>query len=109
VVDRKFRSLVASLDSQLRAATPPQRTTKYHARSNSANNASAQRHYFQKQIVDAAKQFDYYANFEQHRSWIRITLTTEQEFDYVVSFHGYGPGSTGILRLYALLSGITPS
>lgn len=97
VVDGKFRSLVASLDSQLRAVTPPQRTTKYHARSNSANNASAQRHYFQKQIVDAAKQFDYYANFEQHRSWIRITLTTEQEFDYVVSFHGYGPGSTGIL------------
>jgi hypothetical protein len=58
---------------------------------------SPQRHYFQKQIVDAAKQFDYYANFEQHRSWVRITLTTDQEFDYVVSFHGYGPGDTGIL------------
>lgn len=96
-VDLKFRSLVTSLDGQLRAVTPPQRQTKYHARSNSANNASAQRHYFQKQIVEAAKQFDYYANFEQHRSWVRITLTTEQEFDYVVSFHGYGPGDTGIL------------
>jgi Fic family protein len=95
-VDTKFRSLVTSLDGQLRSVTPPQKQ-KYQARSNSANNLSPQRHYFQKQIVDAAKQFDYYANFEQHRSWVRITLTTDQEFDYVVSFHGYGPGDTGIL------------
>jgi len=97
IVEGKFRSLVAALDSQLRAVTPPQRMTKYQARFNAANNTSAQRHYFQKQIVDAAKQFDYYANFEQYRSWIRVTLTTEQEFDFVVSIHGYGPGSTGIL------------
>lgn len=96
IVDTKFRSLVTSIDGQLRSVTPPQKP-KYHARSNAANNASVQRHYFQKQIVDAAKQFDYYANFEQHRSWVRITLTTEQEFDYVVSFHGYGFGDTGIL------------
>jgi len=97
LVDGKFRTLVTALDTQLRSVTPPQRTTKYQARTNSANNASPQRHYFQKQIVDAAKQFDYYANFEQYRSWIRVTLTTEQDFDYVISVHGYGPGSTGIL------------
>ncbi|MEI2772481.1 MAG: Fic family protein [Candidatus Competibacter sp.] len=97
IVEEKFQSLVASLDGQLHAVTPPQRMAKYHARSNSASNSSPQRHYFQKQIVDVAKQFDYYANFEQHRSWNRITLSTEQEFDYVVSLHGFGPGSTGIL------------
>lgn len=96
-VEGKFRSLAATLDSQLRAVTPPQKPAQYQVRTNSANNASAHRHYFQKQIVETARQFDYYANFEQHRSWARVTLTTEQEFDYVVSFHGYGPGSTGIL------------
>lgn len=95
-VDAKFRSLVGMLDVQLKAVTPPNKL-KYQARSNAASNSSPQRHYFQKQIVDAAKQFDYYANFEHHRSWVRITLATEQEFDYVVSFHGYGPGDTGIL------------
>ena len=95
-VESNFKSLVTGLDGQLRAVTPPQRPN-YHARSNSANNTSPQRHYFQKQIVDTAKQFDYFANFEQHRSWVRMTLTTDQEFDYVVSFHGYGPGDTGIL------------
>lgn len=97
VVQTKFQTLVTALDCQLQAVTPPQRQRKYQARTNAANNQSSQRHYFQKQIFDAAKQFDYYANFEKHRSWVRITLTTEQEFDYVISFHGYGPGDTGIL------------
>lgn len=96
-VEGRFKLLVASLDSQLRAVTPPQKQKSYQARANSANNASPQRHYFQKQIFEAAKLFDYFANLEQHRSWARITLTTDQEFDYVVSFHGYGPGDTGIL------------
>jgi prophage maintenance system killer protein len=100
VVDTTFRALVATLDGQLRAVTPPQKQ-KYHARTNSADNTSPQRHYFQKQIVDAANQFDYFANFERHRSWVRITLTTDQEFDYVVSFHGYGPGDSGILAASA--------
>lgn len=97
VVGEKLRTLANSLDGQLRAVTPPQRSSKYHARVNCANNTSAQRHYFQKQIVEAANQFDYYANFEQYRSWVRATLTTQQDFDYIVSFHGYGPGNTGIL------------
>lgn len=100
LVEQRFKSLVSALDGQLKALTPPQKQ-KYHARSNSANNASAQRHYFQKQIVDVARHFDYFANFEQHRSWLRVTLTTDQEFDYVVSFHGYGPGDTGILAASA--------
>jgi Fic family protein len=100
VVDTEFKNLVKTLDSQLREVTPPQKQ-KYQARTNVANNMSLQRHYFQKQLVDVAKHFDYFANFEQHRSWLRVTLTTDQEFDYVVSFHGYGPSDTGILAASA--------
>lgn len=100
IVESKFKDLVATLDAQLRALTPPYQP-KYHARENSATNDSPQRHYFQKQIVDIAKQFDYYANFEQHRSWVRMTLTTDHDFDFVISFHGYGPGDTGILAASA--------
>lgn len=100
IVDSKFKELVTSLDGQLRALTPPQKQ-KYQARTNAAGNGSVQRHYFQKQIVDTAKHFDYFANFDQHRSWVRLTLTTAQEFDYVVTFHGYGPGDTGILAASA--------
>ncbi len=99
-VDRKFRDLATKLDPQLRSLTPRDRQ-KYQARANSADNQSNQRHYFQKQIVEVAKQFDYFANFEQLRAWVRLTFTTDQDFDYVVSFHGYGPGDTGILAASA--------
>lgn len=102
-VEQKFRELATILDPQLRSLTPPQRPEgQYQARSNSAGNASGQhRHYFQKQIVEIAKRFDYFANLERFRAWVRLTLTTDQGFDYVVSFHGYGPGDTGILAVSA--------
>jgi prophage maintenance system killer protein len=99
-VDLKFRDLAKTLDPQLRSVTPATRPI-YQARSNSANNASSQRHYFQKQIVEVANHFEYFANFERFRTWVRITLTTDQDFDYVVSFHGYGSGNTGILAASA--------
>lgn len=99
-VEQKFREFAAELDPKLQSLTPRQRP-HYHARSNSADNSSNQRHYFQKQIVDIARHFDYFANFEPFRTWARVTLITDQDFDYVVSFHGYGPGDTGILAASA--------
>ena len=100
-VDRKFKELATTLDGQLRDLTPPNTKPKYQARANAANNSSPHRHYFQKQIVEIANHFDYFANSDKHRSWVRMTLTTEQEFDFVVTFHGYGPGDSGILAASA--------
>lgn len=100
IVESRFKPLVSSLDTQLRPLTPPNKST-YRARHNSANNSSTHRHYFQKQIVDIANHFDYFANFDRYRSWVRFTLTTDQEFDVVVSFHGYGFGDLGILAVSA--------
>lgn len=101
IIDTKFKSLAATLDTQLRSLTPLQKKQKYQARTNAADNSSAQRHYFQKQIVETANHFDYFANFDRYRSWVRVSLTTEQEFDYVVTIHGYGPGDSGILAASA--------
>jgi len=96
----KFRALAESLDHSLRPLTPPSKAN-YRARANSADNLSAQRHYFQKQIVEVAKQFEYFANLERFRAWTRLTISTAQDFDYVVSIHGYGVGDTGILAASA--------
>jgi len=101
LVDVKFKELVTTLDLQLRSLTPPHTKPKYQARTNAANNTSKHRHYFQKQIIETANHFAYFANIDQHRSWVRLTLTTDQEFDYVVSFHGYGSGDSGILAASA--------
>ncbi len=100
LTEEKFRDFAEDIDPKLRELTPPQRQ-KYRARANSAGNASENRHYFQRQIVDVANIFDYFANLESFRTWVRVTLTTDHDFDYVVSFHGYGPGDTGILAASA--------
>lgn len=96
VAENRFRGIVGEIDQKLRAVTPPGHE-KYQARTNAASSGAQNRHYFQKQIVEVAKQFEYFANLDKHRAWVRITMATEQEFDYVVSFHGYGHGDTGIL------------
>ena len=101
LAENKFNKLVKTINTQLREVTPPERPAPYNARENSANNTSPQRHYFQKQIVDTAKSFEYFANLERYRSWVRLTITTDQEFDYVISFHGYGSQDTGILAASA--------
>ena len=99
-VESKFKSLARQLGDPLRTVTPPGKP-EYHARSNYANNVSPNRHFFQKQIFEAAKHFGYFANLERYRSWVRLTLTTDQDFDFVVSFHGYGHGDTAILAASA--------
>ena len=102
ITEEKFTELTHSLNTQLRKLTPPKKSP-YGARANSARNNSTQSHYFQKQIVDIASSdnFDYFANFDRHRAWVRATLSTDQEFDYVISFHGYGFGDSGILAASA--------
>jgi Fic family protein len=99
-VNLDFDKLVSSLNPQLRDLTPPGKNP-YQVRLNLANEASNKSHYFQRQIIDIAKQHDYFANLERYRSWIRITFATEQDFDYVISIHGYGPGDSGILAISA--------
>ena len=100
LTNQKLHALSSSLDTQLRAVTPPGQTA-YHARDNFADNSSENKHYFHKQIVAIAKRFDYFANFDNYRSWARMTLSTEQDFDYVISLHGYGPGDSGIMAASA--------
>lgn len=98
--ESRIGELTSRLDSELRVINSSTKE-KYHARTNSANNHSEQRHYFQKQIVSVANQFDYHANFDNHRSWIRLLITTKEAFDYVISIHGYGASNTGLLAASA--------
>jgi Fic family protein len=100
----KFNDLVSKLNPELRSLTPPNGSARlkyYGARMNNADNNSEHCHYFYKQIVEIAKKFDYFASFDSYRAWVRMTLATDQEFDVVVSFHGYGLKETGILAASA--------
>lgn len=100
LAEMKFQTLAQTLDPELRHLTPP-KARPYYARCDSANSTSDKRHYFHREIIEVARKFDYIANFEHHRAWVRLTVATDQKFNYLISFHGYGPSDAGILAASA--------
>ncbi len=88
------------LDNALMEVTPPNQE-RYRAYLHSADNESDRKHYFYHQIVDTAQKFDYFANLERYRAWLRISIRTNEIFEFVVSLHGYGYGETGIMAASA--------
>lgn len=80
----------------------------YHARASSSDNNSAERHYFHNQIVEVAKELGYFANLERYRAWSRLSIYTDEPFEFIVSFHGYGYGETGIMAVSAFTAQRVP-
>ncbi len=73
----------------------------YRAKTGRAGSNSDKRHYFHGQIVEIARTFNYFANLDRYRAWVRLSIDTEVTFEYVVSFHGYGPEENGIVAVSA--------
>jgi len=101
IAETRMKELAESLDAQLREFTPPDQNP-YQAYSNSARNDSQRRHYFYNQILEVAQKFHYFANLERYRAWIRMSIKTQENFEFIVSVHGYGPSDTGIMAASAL-------
>ncbi len=66
-------------------------------------------HYFYNQIIDTAKQHDYFVNLERYRAWGRLKICAEGTFELVISLHSYGHGSNGIMVASALTAQRIPS
>jgi Fic family protein len=99
----RLKEISQPLSNNLDSLTPPTSQQKYFSKVSSAENNSPNKHYFHTQIVEMAnrKEFDYLANLEKYRMWARLTISTETTFEYVISFHSYGYGDTGILAVSA--------
>jgi Fic family protein len=98
--ETRMREITDDLDYQLADLTPPQQAP-YHAQFSSASNSAPNKHYFFKQIVDVAQRHGYFANLDRYRAWLRISITTVERFEIVISLHGYGHGDTGIMAASA--------
>lgn len=94
--EARMRDIADGLNNQLADLTPP-RQAPYHAQFSSADNSSLNKHYFYKQIVEVGQQHGYFANLDRYRAWLRISITTAERFEIVISLHGYGHGDTGIM------------
>ena len=103
IVTDRLNEIDKSLNSELESLTLSSYNyeEKYFSKSASATNDSSNRHFFYKQIIEIANKFNYYANLDRYRSWVRLTIKTEENFEFVVSIHAYGYKDNGIMAVSA--------
>lgn len=100
IADVRLRAISASLNSELAQLTPPNKQ-QYNSNVSSATNTSSRKHYFYNQIIEVANKFNYFANLDRFRAWLRLSIHTEEHFEFVVSIHGYGHTDNGIMAASA--------
>jgi Fic family protein len=68
----------------------------------SAENGSDRSRYYYRQIVQSSQFYGYFANLEVYRSWVSLILQAHRRSEILVSFHGVGHQSSGILCCTAM-------
>jgi Fic family protein len=88
----KLDTLAEKLNAELGGLS-----TDYHFRVDSETNDGHRRHYFKGQVIEVARQLDYFANINVYHDWCRLILKTEDQAEMLVSFHGIGYEYRGVL------------
>jgi Fic family protein len=70
---------------------------EYRAWSDAAQNDTAKSGYFRHQIIEAAKQLKYFANTRTYRAWVRLSIKTEFQTDFLISLHCIGADFRGVM------------
>jgi hypothetical protein len=59
--------------------------------------------WFKKQIIDVARELDYYADTRTYRAWVRLKLKEDRQTELVLSFHSLGVEFLGIMAVSAFM------
>jgi len=90
----RFEDVAVKLREQMQAVHG---NAQFHVDADS--NQGARRHYHKFQIVNVARQLDYFANIGLHHDWVRLVLKIDQQAEILLSLHGVGPEYRGILAV----------
>ena len=58
-------------------------------------------HYYRYQIIQTARQLDYFANTHTYRSWARLVMKNDNQTELLIAFHGIGHEFQGVLACSA--------
>jgi Fic family protein len=89
---QRLEALAEKLQADLGPLSPD-----FHFRVDSEANEGHRRHYFKGQIIELARELDYYANISVYHDWSRLILRTDDQSEILVSFHGIGYEYRGVL------------
>lgn len=74
---------------------------EYFATVERSNNENS--YYFRNQIVQLAKQFDYYADTNTYKEWIRLKIKERRQTDIIFSFHCLGFNFVGVMGVSSFI------
>ena len=58
-------------------------------------------HYYRYQIIQTARQLDYFAGTHTYRSWARLVMRNDNQTELLIAFHGIGHEFQGVLACSA--------
>lgn len=94
-VKKKFESLSERLSEDLRPFMPPDKTIDVF--SFEGADGSERQHWYRYQVIEVAKELDYYANLGSHHDWACLGIELEGRSEILISIHGIGDRFRGLL------------
>ena len=63
----------------------------------SVREGGSRDHYYRFQIIETAKELDYFANTHTYRSWARLVMRNANQSELLIAFHGIGHEFQGVI------------
>ncbi|MBI4673987.1 MAG: Fic family protein [Chloroflexi bacterium] len=91
-----FLSVAETLDAELRMIN-------YRYGALAERSDAGTQHYFNRQIIETAKRFDYYADMRTYAAWVRLKIRETRQAELILSFHSLGVEFLGIMAVSAFM------
>lgn len=92
----ELKKIAQSLTLELKQINP-----EYYAISERSDETTD--HWFKREIVDIAKDLDYYADTRSHRGWVRLKIREDRQTFLIITFHSLGTEFLGVLVASAFI------
>lgn len=94
--ESRMREVKDELIAQLHAVVPNLKVSVNRCKENS-------RHWFWSQVVETARELEYYADLRTYQGWVRLKIVEERQAEIVVSLHPVGTEFLGIVGASAFI------
>jgi Fic family protein len=100
ILEEQTKRVLAVLAQNLVTQLKPL-DANYNARMDFSSPETA--HWFQWQIIETAKQLEYYADTRTYAAWVRLRISEARRTELIVAFHALGVEFLGIMAASAFI------
>jgi len=93
--EEQLEAIAQEFKDQIAPLAPPGEHFEFFVDKNEPDDERS--HWFRFQLIDTAKELDYFANFGVFHAWVRLVMDTSTRAEILLSFHGIGHEYRGLL------------